>query len=109
MFNRARPAKIIFPKQKKDQSPKQKACNALLILVILSLSSSLYDDRAAYRGFSALRAHGWQLYRETAVLNFTFLSLMTDTSLSCNNISNKDLFTFVSLSFEIRKTSCKRS
>jgi hypothetical protein len=32
-----------FPKTEEDQGPKRKACNALLILVILSLSSSLYE------------------------------------------------------------------
>jgi hypothetical protein len=48
-------------------------------------------------------------YREIEEFNFTFLSLIIDTSLSCDNISNNDLFTFVSLSFEIRKTSCNRS
>jgi hypothetical protein len=48
-------------------------------------------------------------YREIEEFNFTFFSLIIDTSLSCNNISNNDLFTFVSLSFEIRKTSCNRS
>ena len=48
-------------------------------------------------------------YREMEEFNFTFLSLIIDTSLSCDNISNNDLFTFVSLSFEIRKTSCNRS
>jgi hypothetical protein len=56
-----------------------------------------------------LFCHHAGLYREIEEFNFTFLSLIIDTSLSCDNISNNDLFTFVSLSFEIRKTSCNRS
>ena len=77
----------------------------LTFAVIYALEQPLMRENISHTLF----CHHAGPYREIEEFNFTFLSLIIDTSLSCDNISNNDLFTFVSLSFEIRKTSCNRS
>jgi hypothetical protein len=96
--------------------PQKQFCQ--LVARELKNNTSRVDLRCYLRLIAAIRRENIsqtlfylhaEPYREIVEFNFTFLSLIIDTSLSCDNISNNDLFTFVSLSFEIRKTSCNRS